>query len=177
MGQVLLLVSLMISMRILILNEEVLVLICFIIFILLFKNKVGSYVNGELINRSKNIFLELKVSYKDYNNQVSTIISFLTMGQKLSDQLNCLLHFNNHGISLLFNKLVSDICEFTQLFFLNRFNFVISLESEIVYLLRILLCLELDRIVKINCDLINPNFSLSFVILGNLVNHERIILV
>nr|CAA88771.1 unknown [Cyanidium caldarium] len=162
LGQLLLLISLLISVRILILDEEVLVLVCFIILVLILRNKIGSYINDELVNRSKKTFSELQISYRDYSMHISTILTTLTVGQKVSDQLGYLLRFNNQVIITLFDKLVSDIYIFIQLFFKAVLTFITSLEMETTYLLRVLLCLELDKIVKINCDLINSDFLLSF---------------
>nr|YP_008963775.1 ATP synthase B chain precursor [Grateloupia angusta]AGO19288.1 ATP synthase B chain precursor [Grateloupia angusta] len=137
----------LVSQNILLLNEEILILFCFITFCLLTFNRLSESVSLDFSDRSTKI----QQTFIESLNQVEQALFVNSKTQQKFK--NLALDFKtlkNHFVSLngaIHNKLVVFLIKNSQTIYLSKLMFTQRLEQQTVKLLALLLSKKLHRIV------------------------------
>lgn len=175
---IVLILSLLIATNMLILNEEILVLICFCFFVIIISIKLNSIITKELNQKSDKIYYSLDDSLHTIDNQLYATLKMYKSNYNLINQLNLLLKFCDYKLMYLFTKLTSNLNLIARNQFLKNIIFISNTEFEFEILIRIMLCIKLDNMIYLN---LNQTNNLSYlkkqIIRDKLMNHERIIVI
>lgn len=139
----------LVNQSILLLNEESLILLCFIVFIVLSINNLTTSVNSSFKIQSTQIEKLLKISLKQVFNSLSKVAAFKISLNKILINFNILKSYYIELVDLLinfvphYNKLILQNSYQKRLFFLNK------VEIQTTKLLVIVLLKRLNKIIKL----------------------------
>lgn len=135
--------------NILLINEETLILICFIIFCWIAFTRLSDSLYNDLINRSKKIENSLTSSL----NEISEVLTYNIENQhKLKNLPNNIEKLGNHFFKLnsaIANHLPLYISNKSEVIYTKKFLFIQRLESQTIKLLALLLVQKLSKLVEV----------------------------
>nr|WFG74023.1 ORF171 [Cavernulicola chilensis] len=162
------------TLKVIIVNEETLILLCFVIFVILVISITRESIAKELDQRSYKMKRSIDESFEDIELQLRKIVSLCVVDHNLSSQLYFLKNVCDTNSNNVINKVKENLSSKTHSEFSKRLIIIDNTENEINILLRTLLCVELDKIVEINR--FHNGIGISrFVVMNQLINQERII--
>lgn len=136
----------LISYNIILLNEEVLILICFILFIWVILNKFSKLVKDYLMEYSVKIEKSIKIPLSQIFCLLKEIIVLnLKFENLVTTSKNLKTHFS--VLFFLILKILPNFCKRTQsLFYPKRFLFIERLEKQIIKLIILFIIKRLNKI-------------------------------
>nr|YP_009515575.1 ATP synthase F0 subunit 4 [Kumanoa mahlacensis]AVK39529.1 ATP synthase F0 subunit 4 [Kumanoa mahlacensis]UEQ11859.1 ATP synthase F0 subunit 4 [Kumanoa mahlacensis] len=153
---------------ILLLNEETLILICFIIFSWLFSQNVGDSTKQSLVERSSSIKYTIHDSLKEVTFSLSTVISVRHKLWELFYNFKTLVNHYLKFVSLIISYFGNYSIQVSKLPFPKRLQFIFRLENQIVKLLSLILVKKLQKVVELKhffmSELNNPHFLCQYKI-------------
>lgn len=168
--------ALLVSTKILLLNEESLVLLCFVAFTYLVISKLGNNVSVELDKRADKIKFELNDSFKEVENHLRTTVSMYNLNYGLKEQINSLKNFCDLNTKNLVYKMHENLNFHVKTEFPKKLSIVLIIEEEVNFLLCTLFCLELDKMINLNRFYVILGLS-RYIIINQIGNQERIMLI
>lgn len=136
----------LISYNIILLNEEILILICFISFIWVILDKFSKLIKNYLIEYAAKIEKPIKVSLSQIFCLLRKIIILnLEFRNLVTISKNIKTHFST--LLSLISKILPNFCKKTQsLFYLKQLSFLKRLERQVVKLLILFIVKKLNKI-------------------------------
>nr|YP_010007617.1 ATP synthase F1F0 subunit B [Cavernulicola chilensis]QNR39812.1 ATP synthase F1F0 subunit B [Cavernulicola chilensis] len=168
--------ALLCSTRVILLNEESLVLICFVTLVYLAITRLGGNVSKELDQRSSKIASDLDNSLYEVESQLRQDASFHSSEGNLESQVSFLKRFCYLNTEALSRMVHANATAMVEIRFPKKLQTILEAEGQVNTLLRLLFCLELDRIVEINKFYSQAEVA-RYKIMNQLINQERIILI
>lgn len=139
---------LLVTQKILLLNEESLILLCFITFIVLSLNNFQLSLNSLLVEQSLQIEKTLKNSLGEL---LITLNKFLTLKKIFNNTFKSTILLKNYYIkfvNLLTNFIPSYNTYYLNLLYKKRLNFLTKVENQTIKLLTIIIVKKLNKILK-----------------------------
>ena len=161
---------LLVTQKILLLNEESLILLCFIIFVFIGIKNLGSSVDTSLQLQSKGIQKNLSISLK---NLLSIFEKFIVFNKNFRFNLNKFVEWKNYYksfVSLLGTLILSYNTYNLSSIYTKKLLFVNKIEQHTLKLLTIILVKKLSSIIKIKY------FYNSSVKINHFLNINKILL-
>ena len=139
----------LVSQKILLLNEEFLILLCFITFVLLGLNNLGESIFESFRTQSSFIEKSLKESLNKNLIVLKQLSLFLNLPKTISQKFEILKTYYQTFTQLFSRLLVNYNKSYLILSYQARLNFLSKVENQTVKLLIIILTKKLTKIIKI----------------------------
>nr|QJF58168.1 ATP synthase B subunit precursor [Corallina officinalis] len=135
--------------NILLLNEESLILLCFITFVSLILNKFGTTITTSLTSQSKNIEIVLKQSLEQFSTLLHKFLVLNQKPKKLISKFHKLGGYYYNLVSVLGNKLPKYKELQLNTAYKNRLVFLNKVEQQTIKLLAVIIVKKLAKIIKL----------------------------
>nr|WDA66127.1 ATP synthase B subunit precursor [Phymatolithon calcareum] len=135
--------------KIVLLNEETLILVCFIIFVFLSMNSFGTSFKKSLENESDKIKLTLENSLKQVHTLLVHFSDLNTNFKNILDKFYVLGNYYYILVSLITSSLPTYTNRKLSAAYIKRLNFLSKVEKQTVKLLSIVVVKKLSKIVKL----------------------------
>ena len=139
---------LLVTQKVLLLNEESLILLCFIMFIVLSSNNLGSVIKDSLQGESSKIEKSLKKSLK---NLLGTLTKFSTLRLTLKSLLKTFESFKNYykNLILTLGALILNYTKYYSILtYTKKLLFLKKIEDQTIKLLITIIIKKLNSIIK-----------------------------
>ena len=165
---------LLVTQKVLLLNEESLILLCFIVFVVLSLNNLGISINLAFKNQSVEIENNLKKSLIDVLNSLEKFSILKENRKKILEKFFTLKNYYFNLIFLLNNFLFSYNKCYWVLAYKKRLIFLSKIENQTIKLLAIVIAKKLNKIIKIK-HFYNSSIKIKyFLCLNNILLREYI---
>lgn len=158
----------LISQNILLLNEETLILICFVTFCWLVVQKLSFLVKKDLDIKSYKIKKTVQKSLVDVSSSLETTLSIQDKFWALFHNFKLLGNFCSKFVNLVTDWSVRHTIKFNRIPFSKRLQFIIRIENQTTKLISLLLIRKLHKIAELKqfyrSKLSNPYFMCSYKI-------------
>ena len=152
----------LIAQNIILLNEESLILICFISFCFLCVRNISESIITEFDNRSLIIKETIKKSLNHIFIVLNDMFSTKNRSWNLFNSFKRLESKHLNSINIIFDWSTQNLIENTKIPFLKRLQFIRRLESQTTQLIPLLIIRKLQNIIFLKhfccLDLNNPHF-------------------
>nr|UNJ18864.1 Ymf39 [Cyanidioschyzonaceae sp. 1 FvB-2021] len=155
--------------KLFILNEESLVLLCFLVFVLVIIIKINHFVRNYLDNKINDLQESFETDINTIKSQIDLVSNSMNYLYNCTYLINKFKQYSKSKLKNIEERFIIFIMHTFKSLVFNQVSKFEQLEIEIYTLVKILIEIQLENIIK---QLPNNNN-----IINSLINHEKIMLI